>query len=82
MSSIRDILKSEMYIMGSSGFENTWKEGEYVKPKETEKGKLICEEYRQFYECDFPIVTKYYENQLTEKISDKTLRERRYGKYM
>jgi hypothetical protein len=82
MSSIRDILKSEMYIMGSSGFENNWKEGEYVRPKETKKGKLICEEYRKFHECNFPIVMKYYENQLTEKISDKTLRERRYGKYM
>ena len=92
MSSIRDILKSELYIMGRSslhdnkgsisGFEKTWKEGEYVIPNDSIKTKNNYKEYRDFYECDFPIVTKYYENQLTEKISRKTLIERRYGKYM
>ena len=92
MSSIRDILKSELYIMGRYslpdhkryilGFDKTWKEGEYVIPNDNIKAKTNYEEYRDFYECDFPIVTKYYENQLTEKISRKTLIERRYGKYM
>ena len=92
MSSIRNILKSEMYIMGwsslsdnkgsISGFEKTWKEREYVRPNDNIKAKTNYEEYRDFNEYDFPIVLKYYENQLTEKISDKTLRERRYGKYM
>ena len=92
MSSIRDILKSELYIMGwtslsdhkgsISGSDKTWKEGEYARPNDNIKAKTNYEEYRDFHECDFPIVTKYYENQITEKISDKTLRERKYGKYM
>jgi hypothetical protein len=92
MSSIRDILKSELYIMGRSslqdnkgsisGFDKTWNEGEYVRPNDSIKAKTNYEEYRDFNECNFPIVMKYYENQLTEKISDKTLRKRRYGKYM
>jgi len=85
-------LKSELYIMGRSslqdnkgsisGFDKTWNEGEYVRPNDSIKAKTNYEEYRDFNECNFPIVMKYYENQLTEKISDKTLRKRRYGKYM